>query len=438
MKKVLCAVLAALLLCTALLVGCADKKDDAVSKDAGDAAQNADFTVKVVDGSGKPYTSGVVVKLSDKGEQVALKPINGEGSVTVNLPVGEYAVELQFTGNADDYYYEKEGLTLSADKKELEIKLLNGIVGDPVKVFYNGEEYDAYRINSGSTFVKLTDGKRSFFLFSPEVSGTYEVTASDSNAAVGHYGYTAYIMEDTISKVKDNVMTMEISNGMVSEEGNDNPFVIGVDANGISSCVLTVTRVGEPPHTIEDEPWIIYEPTVELHKFTTPEGELQEFDLTADSDAYTLVLNEEDNTYHLNTADGPQVLVQLGKPTKYLDSLANICTTAGMFRYYYDADGNFVKRENYTKCMQIYSCTKLPEEGDRVQTAATEVYLDVATGLYPLTEDLKYVIQNHGEYVGWWNVNDPGYLFENESGINAIPDLNTDIAWLFLCCYAEN
>ncbi len=438
MKKALCAVLAVLLLCGTLLCGCTEKKEDSTSKDADSTEATAEYTVKVVDGSGKPYTSGVVVQIMAKGEQVALKAINSEGVATANLPLGEYTVELQFTGNSDDYYYEKEGMTLSADKKELEIQLLNGIVGEPVQVFYDGEEYSAYRVNSGSTFVKLVDGKRNFFLFSPESSGTYEVTSSDSKATVGHYGYTAYIMKDSISKVENNVMTVEVSNGMVSDESNDNPFVIGVDANGVTSCSLSITRVGEPPHTIEDEPWSVYEPTVELHKFTTPEGTVKEFDITAASDAYPIVLNEEDKTYHLYSADGPQVLVQLGKPTKYLDSLANICTTAGMFRYYYDEEGNFVKRENYTKCMQIYSCTKLPEEGDRVQTAATEVYLDVATGLYPLTEDLKYVIQNHGEYVGWWNVNDPGYLFENESGANAIPNLNTDIAWMFLCCYVEN
>ncbi len=437
MKKVLSAILALLLLCGALLCGCSEKPDDAESTTDDGAANTADFTVAVVDGNGDPYTSGVIVRFSENGEQVALKAIDGEGKATANLPVGEYSVELQFTGDANDFYYEKEGLTLSSEKQQLEIKLVKALTGDAVQVVYDGDSYDAYSVDAGSTYVKLIDGKRNFFLFLPEVSGTYEVKTSDAKATVGHYGYTAYILGNSISEVVDNVMTVEVSNGMVSDDGNDNPFVIGVDADGVDSCFLTITRVGDPPYSIEDEPWIVYEPTVELHKFTTPEGTVKQFDLTADSDAYPIVLNEEDNTYHLYTADGPQVLVQLGKSTQYLDSLANISTTAGLFRYYYDEEGNFVKRENYTSCMQIYSCTKVPEEGDRAQSVATEVYLDVATGLYPLTEDLKYVIQNHGEYVGWWDVNSPGYLFENENGINSIPDLNTDIAWMFLCCYVE-
>ncbi len=430
MKKIISAILALLLLCGVLLCGCTENEQETEKG-------NADFTVSVVDMGGKPYTSGVIVRFLKNGEQVALKPINNEGKATANLSSGEYTVELQFTGEDSDYYYEKEGLSLSAEKPNLEIKLMSAVTGDPIAVTYSGNEYNAYLVNPGTTYVKLVDGKRNFFLFRPEVSGTYEIKTNDTKATVGHYGYTAYILDNTISDVTDNVMTMEISNGMVNAENNNNPFVIGIDANGIDSCLLTIERIGDPPHTIEDEPWIVYETKFELYKFTTPEGELKQFDITADSSAYTLVLNEEDKTYHLNTADGPQVLVQLGKPTKYLDSLANICTTAGMFKYFYDEDGNFVKRENYTSCMQIYSCTKVPEEGDRVQTVATEVYLDVATGLYPLTEDLKYIIQSHGEYVGWWNATDPGYLFEDDNGANAIPELNPEIAWLFLCCYIE-
>ncbi len=428
MKKAVSVALALLLLCSALLCGCNKNSD---------SEGNSDFTVSVVDTNGKPYTTGVIVRFLKDGEQVALKPINDEGEATANLPMREYTVELQFTGEDADYYYEKEGLVLSSEHKELEIKLMNAAGGEPVSVVYDGNDYQAYVVNTGSTYVRLQDGKRNFFLFSPEVSGTYEVTTSDSGATVGHYGYTAYIMSDSISKVQDNVMTIEVSNGMVNSDGNDNPFVIGVDADGIDSCLLTIERVGEPPYSIEDEPWVVYKPEFELYKFTAPKGNIKEFDLTADSDEYQIVFNEEDKTYHLNTADGPQILVQLGKPTKFLDSLENICTTAGMFKYFYDDDGNFVKRENYTSCMQIYSCSKLPEEGDRVQTVAKKVYLDVATGLYPLTEDLKYVIQSHGGYVGWWDANDPGYLFKDDTGINAIPDLNPEIAWLFLCCYIE-
>jgi len=57
--------------------------------------------------------------------------------------------------------------------------------------------------------------------------------------------------------------------------------------------------------------------------------------------------------------------------------------------------------------------------------------------VYPLTKDLQYIIQNHGDHQGWWNVNGPNYLFKDESG-NIIPGVNIDIAWLFMCCYVAN
>jgi hypothetical protein len=59
--------------------------------------------------------------------------------------------------------------------------------------------------------------------------------------------------------------------------------------------------------------------------------------------------------------------------------------------------------------------------------------MDTTYGVYPLTEDLKVVLQTAGEFNGWWDKNKVGgnYLF---SGVNS---LNTNIAWMFACCYVE-
>ena len=55
---------------------------------------------------------------------------------------------------------------------------------------------------------------------------------------------------------------------------------------------------------------------------------------------------------------------------------------------------------------------------------------------YPLTEDLKYIIQQRGEYVGWWDIENNGYMFKDANG-NNMTNINAEIAWLFMCCYAE-
>ena len=79
-------------------------------------------------------------------------------------------------------------------------------------------------------------------------------------------------------------------------------------------------------------------------------------------------------------------------------------------------NGEFVKKETYDQCLLTY-----------IECA------DEATGTYPLTEDLKYIIQQRGEYAGWWDLNG-SYLFVDENGV-PVNGINAEIAWLFMCCY---
>ncbi len=434
MRKMMRAVAALLALCMLVLCGC--QPGGATQPSTAAPAADTVYSVSVVDGSGAPVTAGVVVRFLLHGEQAAMQPVNASGVASKKLPTDAYTVELLFSDAEAAWHYETENLTLDGQKSSLEIRLYSAVRGEGELVYDSVGESTAYAVNVGHTYVKLDTARRSYFLFAPKVAGVYRISLSDSSAVVGYYGYTSYIQAKSLVNLTDGAIELAISKGMVGEGGMSIPLVIGVDGNGADSCILHVERIGEPPHTIEDEPWYVYEPTVELTKFTTPAGTIREFDITAPTDTYTLVYNEADKTYHLNSADGPQVLVQLGKPTTYLPALSEICTTASMAKYFYDEDGNFVKRENYTKCMQIYSCTKVPTEGDRAQSAGKEVYLDLATGLYPLTEDLYYIIRSHGEFAGWWNPTSPGYLFLDADGF-ALPGINNEIAWLSLCRYVE-
>ena len=62
-------------------------------------------------------------------------------------------------------------------------------------------------------------------------------------------------------------------------------------------------------------------------------------------------------------------------------------------------------------------------------------YADGSTGVYPLTSDLIYIIQNRGEYCGWFDPQMGGsYLFYDANG-NMEPNINKDIAWMFALCY---
>ncbi len=414
MNKILRISVAVLLLCSILLCGCQQTEGSAETT----LPSKTEYTVSVVDGAGNPYTSGIVVLFMKDGQQAAMQAINSEGKVTKELETGDYTVQLQFTGDGDGYFYDKESLTLSAEKTQLKVELFGRLSGDPVAVFDADGESNAYPVGVGSTYIKLEQGRRNYFLFNAPKAGVYRFTTSDAKVALGNYGYTNYIQKNSISEVKDNVMEITVTASMVGADGAGNALAIGLDPNEVAGCVLVIERIGDPPYSIEEnEPWVIYETTVELEKYTLPEGTIQEFDLTAES--YTLVFNEEDQFYHLNTADGPLVLVRLNAETTYLTSFAEVTSRTGVKKYFYDENGKFVKREDYTQCIKDYVAVS-----------------DDVEGVYPLTEDMKYIIQGHGEYVGWWDTASPSFIFEDDNG-NMLPGLNPEVAWLFACCYLE-
>lgn len=380
------------------------------------------YTVKVIDGAGNPYTTGVIVQFMKDGEKAALQTVDENGVAAKNLAKGEYTVELMFTGNADDYYYDNAGLTLSADKPELEIVLSKKAAAETRTLSIGSSDYEAFYVAAGSTYVELTAGERSYFLFSPTAAGTYEISVSDPNVTLGYYGAPHFVQSESIEEVVDGAFTVSISTSMIGT-GNTGTtvLVLGIDSAEGGSCVLTVERIGEPEYSVADEPWTIYQPTTEIAPYTLPAGaKLEKFDLFATTDTYNLVLNEEDGFYHLNDADGPLVLMYLGEDVQYLDCFKTILDHTGINRYFFDENGEFVKKESYVECLvQYIDC------------------MDEDKGVYPLTEDLKYILQMEGEDSGWFDPSNSLYLFQDENG-NNILGINNDISWLFMCCYIAN
>lgn len=417
-KKFGALTLCVLLLCVTVLLGACSGEQASSTP----ASTEAEYQVKVVDGSGKPYTSGVIVQFMKDGEKVALQAIDENGVAAKSLEKGDYTVELMFTGNAEDYYYDNTGLALSADMTSLEVVLAKKVGTESQMLFVDGKEYEAYKVEEGSSHVSLTEGDRAYFLFTPTVAGTYEVAVSDATAQLGYYGAPHFVQTVNSAEVVDGAFTISIKASMIgSEGGGTTVLVIGIDAGENDNCVLTIERIGEPEHTIEDEPWTVYQPTVELSPYVMPTGaKLQQFDIKASTDTYNLVLNEEDGFYHLDSADGPLVLMYLGVDVQYLDCFKTILEYTGVNRYFFDENGEFVKKENYTDCLlQYISC------------------MDDENGVYPLTEDLKYILQNEGEDSGWFDPNGDLYLFVDDNG-NMVDGINNEISWLFMCCYIAN
>ena len=420
MNKKFGALVLCLLLSVSLLLGaCGNAQAPA---EAANNGTDAEYVVKVVDGTGAPYTSGVIVQFMKGGEKVALQTVDANGVAAKTLAKGDYTVELMFTGNAEDYFYDKEGLTLSATQTTLEVVLAQTVTSQAQSLHVDGADYDAYHVATGSTHVKLTAGERSYFLFAPSAAGTYEFSVSDATAQLGYYGAPHFVQTVNAAEVVDGKFTVSIKASMIgSGDTGTTVLVLGIDAGENDSCVLTIERIGEPEWDPSDEPWQVYQPTVELKPYTLPAGaNLMKFDITATTDTYNLVLNEQDGFYHLNDANGPLVLMYLGENVKYLDCFKTILEHSGVQRYFYDENGEFLKKETYGECLMQYIAM-----------------MDETKGVYPLTEDLKYIVQMEGEDSGWFDTNGMSYLFKDDNG-NFVDGINSEISWLFMCCYIAN
>ncbi len=404
-KRILALILA-LACCAALLSACG----------GGEPA----YKVRIVDALGNPYTSGVVVKFMQNGTQTGMQVVNGEGVAEKTLPKGDYTVQLQFTDSDVNYVYDQSALTLSGRKTELEIVLSYGLGEESQSLHVVDRDHEAFYVSAGCTAVELNPEKMSYFLFAPTEAGTYEFSVKGSDAAIGYYGAPHFVQQASAAEVVDNKFTMSVRQDMIGTGDTGTAVLVLGVAAGEGSAILCIDRIGDPQWTVEDEPWTVYEATGPMTAYTHDSGKkLTDFDLTAAD--YTLVLGQ-DGYYHKDTADGPLVLVRLGKNSggsQYLDDFQTILEHSGVAKYFYDENGDFVKREKYDDCLMKYF----------------EI-MDEESGLYPLTEDLKYIIQSRGDYSGWFDTSNSLYLFKDENG-NKIPGINNEIAWLFICCYVQ-
>ena len=270
---------------------------------------------------------------------------------------------------------------------------------------------NAYHVTTGTTDIELHVDKETYFFFTPTQAGVYQFTAS---SPISYYGTnTSFIWDQTgtLEDFADNTFTLNIKEGNLGAA-----YLLAVTAEvGVLDGTITITRLDDPILDETDAPWTEYEPTHTPDPdftFLNPDGkELTYVDVGGNSADYTLY-RDASGFYHFGSETGPMVYVDLSENSPYL-SLSTMIQTTGLRKYFYDQNGNFQKKEDYTACVQAYvDC------------------MDEKTGLYPLTDDLIYIFKEYGESVGWW-IDTPtsSYLFRD------VANLNTEIAWMFACCY---
>lgn len=409
-KRILALTMALVLCCG--FAACGKEQPAATGENNEGLSADAEYTVKIVDALGNPYTGTALIRFVQDGQQKAMQQAK-DGVVTKTLPRGEYALELQLPDCEQEFMYDTEAkLTATEITKELVVTYK---LGQETTELYTSEA-PVHFVAEGCTVVPVTGGQRTYFLFNQERVGKFSFTTV-GGGTIGYYGAPHMVQETSAIEVVDNTFALNIKQGHIGGQ----PLVIGIDSETDAEVTLCITRVGDPDWGLEDEPVQTYQPTVELSAYTLPAGTvLKDFDLTAES--YTLVKDEQ-GFYHLDTVDGPMVYTYLTAKSKYLDPLKTVSEKSGVGKVFWkDAASHtkesFEKRESYNACINAY-CEVADEK----------------TGVYPLTEDLMYILQQHGEYYGWWNAESHSYLFLDADGV-ADTTINPDVAWLFACCYA--
>lgn len=379
-----------------------------------DTGENASYVITVQDYSGAPK-AGVTVQILKNGIPASVQQTDATGKVAATLESADYTVALAFTDKG--WHYEEKKAVLPKGTTELIIPVATGVTGTPEELYVG----NAYYLSIGGTYVTMQAEVVNYYIFEPTEPGLYRIGTSDPDAKVGYFGGNTFFISDMTSSTdyteENNYYTRNVKEGNIGSS-----IIIGV--TGDADCIVEIIRLSDP---ILDESDIVPEvyngktPPTKVFKISAADGrKLKYVDLTAKTSDYRIVLGS-DGYYHLNSATGPLLYVNLGPSAPYI-SMYNMLGYTGyggtsLTASFYDANGNVVRREEYTACM----CTYVEN-------------IDPTYGVYPLTEDLVYMIQNGGGYKGWWDPDNANCIFLDENKV-VNPNINLELGWMFAVCY---
>lgn len=379
---------------------------------------DVEYSVTAVDGNGNPI-SGLTVKINGKTFS-GIKTTSAKGVAKFTAEKGEFTIE--FVSPDKEYYYDKSKCFLDDNTFSVTLNLIEkAFASSSVNAYSEAKgdytDHKAYEISEGMLYAPIEKDEITYFIFTPERSGVYEITASGSgNVFLGYYGMPLLVYTESLPGVHDNKFELEVHNYHIgTSKDTTTSYVFGIHTAGgeKADCVLSVVRSGEVPISIEDIPWQV---AVADEKYLVKYNGEADKELI-DIDIFTepkIVLNEQDGYYHYETVDGPLVLIRLNSDARFLSaSLYDICSTSTFGVYVYDDNGEFVYKERYNELIEQY----------------IEICDD--NGVCPLNPQLAETIKAFGQQKGWWESStSPGYIFGKEPAYKY-----QDYAWLFCCCY---
>ena len=366
------------------------------------------YSVTVVDYDGNPQ-SGVRVQIQKNGATQVALVTDANGYVQTEMAPGNYTVSLSGTS----LYYEDKLAVLSASSPDLTIKLASAIKSKPEEYWFGTVRY----LEEGAQYATLQKNVVNYFAFEATRAGVFRFCVTDVTAKLSYQGGSLFWVQDMTNTTDYNPRTNSFT--LNWKEGNvGGTIVIGI--TGADDCIIEVTRISDPKLDATDLPVETYtaKKAPSAFKIAAAQGKkLTYVDLSGKASDYKIVLGS-DGYYHLNSKTGPLLYMNIG-PNAPFHSLyymagagGNGVAGTGIKATIYDENGVAEKRIDFSDCMIKYGeCA------------------DPTYGVYPLTEDLVYIVQTAGEYYGWWDSSSANFW------LSSVTNLNPELGWMFAVCY---
>lgn len=253
--------------------------------------------------------------------------------------------------------------------------------------------------------------------FAPSVEGIYTVTVN-GQAVIGNYGGGSWYIYPSESvnhgtslewicadapEVETDTILDENWQEIEIERINDGQgLMIGIkpDSEDVESVEITIEKTGE--YVEEEIELEIYVNQAELNQFELGDLVVGDY-VDVYGEDHTAVLGE-DGYYHLDSADGPILLVDMDYLAVLTDALSD--GRGIMYAYVVDENGEITAKYDIADAVKAY-----------------EAVCD-ENGYYPLTEDLMFFYQVYAVGNGV-----PDYVLEE--------GFNVQCSWMFACITAD-
>ena len=232
----------------------------------------------------------------------------------------------------------------------------------------------------------------SLFEFIPAEPGIYTITVGD-DVTMAIYGFSAW---NLIAEAENGAVEYTVT-------AAEQTFLVGLSAQ-TGSVTVTIEKTGNytPPAQVEYEDYV---PTDTLESdFEEPAG-LEAIDITVEQN----VVLGDDGYYHLGTADGPIVYVNLNNEQFTLALLYDAGAPITMRGTYVDENGEEHPYDFMNMISSLYYSYSLEND------------------YHPLNTDLMIFLKAYGTAQGWYGANTSSF----ESIISG--EFNEESAWLASC-----